>query len=192
MFWRRGYSPVAGIDEAGRGALAGPVVAAAVVLGRGHEGYRDSKLLTPKRRGELAHEIRHTAVAWAVGYAEADEVDRVNVLQATRRAAVRALSGLGLRPEALVTDYLQLDVDVPVLAVPRADSTSASVAAASILAKVTRDELMCRLDQTVPGYGFSSHKGYGSGRHLEALQRLGPSPAHRRSFKPVRQARLFL
>lgn len=192
MFWRRGYTPVAGIDEAGRGALAGPVVAAAVVLGRGHEGYRDSKQLSPSRRAVLARQIRETAVAWSVGYADADEVDRVNVLQATRRAAMRALTDLGLRPEALVTDYLELDVDVPVLAVPRADGTSASVAAASILAKVTRDELMCRLDETVPGYGFASHKGYGSGRHLEALQLLGPSRVHRRSFKPVRQARLFL
>lgn len=191
MFWRRGYSPVAGVDEAGRGALAGPVVAAAVIMARGATGYRDSKQLSPPQRSRLAEQIRRSAVAWSVGLADAVEVDRLNVLEATRRAAVRAVHGLRVRPLALVTDYLELDLPEPILAVPRADGTSCNVAAASILAKVTRDALMCDLDETVPGYGFSSHKGYGSPRHLLALRELGPSAIHRHTFRPVAQARLF-
>lgn len=191
MFWRRGYTPVAGIDEAGRGALAGPVVAAAVILGAGANEYRDSKRLSPVQRSRLADEIRSCSIAWSVGLAEPDEVDALNVLEATRLAAIRAVEGLAVRPAALVTDYLALDLPVPILAVPRADDTSCSVAAASIVAKVARDALMCGFDATVPGYGFASHKGYGSARHLAALQELGPSPIHRRTFRPVAQARLF-
>lgn len=189
--WCRGWTPVAGIDEAGRGALAGPVVAAAVILRHGARGYRDSKELLPPERERLAEEIRSTAVAWAVGVADAAEVDEVNVLEATRRAAVRAVRALRPSAGALVTDYLQLDVRVPVLWVPRADGTSCSVAAASILAKVTRDELMRRYEASYPGFDFASHKGYGSPRHLEALHELGPTPIHRRTFRPVAQARLF-
>jgi ribonuclease HII len=191
MFWQRGYTPVAGVDEAGRGALAGPVVAAAVILACGATGYRDSKQLSPTQRSRLAEQIRRTAIAWSVGMADAAEVDRLNVLEATRHAAVRAVRGLRVRPAALVTDYLELDLSQPMLAIPRADGASCNVAAASILAKVTRDALMCDLDETLPGYDFSSHKGYGSPRHLHALRELGPSAVHRHTFRPVAQARLF-
>ena len=189
--WCRGWSPVAGVDEAGRGALAGPVVAAAVILRRGAYAYRDSKELPPPERERLAVEIRGAALAWAVGIAEPDEIDRVNVLEATRLAAVRAVRELRFRAAALVTDYLDLEVPVPVLAVPKADGTSCSVAAASILAKTTRDDLMRRYEDAYPGFGFASHKGYGSPQHLDALTRRGPTRIHRLTFRPVAQARLF-
>ena len=182
---------MAGIDEAGRGALAGPVVAAAVILKRGRYAYRDSKEVPPPDRERLAVEIRCGALAWAVGVAGPDEIDRVNVLEATRLAALRAVGQLALRAAALVTDYLELDVDVPVLAVPKADGSSCSVAAASILAKVTRDDLMRRYEEAYPGFGFASHKGYGSPQHLDALRTHGPTAIHRRSFRPVAQAPLF-
>ncbi len=189
--WSRGFTPLAGVDEAGRGALAGPVVAAVVVLPVGDHPFRDSKTLTPRARERLATRVRATAVAWAVGEASPAEVDRLNVLEATRLAARRALAALDLEPTALVTDYLRVGAGLPELAVPRADARSPQVAAASILAKTHRDAHMCRLDERFPGYGFAAHKGYGSPGHLAALERLGPCPEHRRSFAPVAQARLF-
>ncbi len=191
--WQRGYSPVAGVDEAGRGALAGPVVAAAVVLPPGEHPFRDSKVLTPRRREELAQRVRDCALAWCVGEASPAEIDRLNILQATRLAARRAVAGLpsGVTPGALVTDYLRLGAGLAELAVPRADGRSLQVAAASILAKTVRDDRMRELAERFPGYGFEAHKGYGSARHLAALTRLGPCPEHRRTFAPVAQARLF-
>ena len=189
--WRRGLTPVAGVDEAGRGALAGPVVAAAVVLVPGDHPYRDSKELDPPLRERLAEQIKASAVAWAVACAEPDEIDRWNVLQATRVAALRAVRALAPRPAALVTDYLDVAAGVPVVAVVRGDGRSASVAAASILAKTTRDRMMRDFDDAYPGFGFAAHKGYGSPAHLAALDQLGPCAIHRRSFKPVAQARLF-
>ena len=189
--WRRGLTPVAGVDEAGRGALAGPVVAAAVVLTPGEHPYRDSKELDPATRDRLAERIRATAVAWAVACADPDEIDRWNVLEATRVAALRAVRTLAPRPAALVTDYLDVAAGVPVVAVAGGDGRSASIAAASILAKTTRDRMMRELDHAYPGFGFAAHKGYGSREHLAALDALGPCAIHRRSFKPVVQARLF-
>jgi ribonuclease HII len=185
--WARGYACTAGIDEAGRGALAGPVVAAAVVLPYGTYPFDDSKKLTPEARERLAHEVRRVALAWAVGSASPEEIDRLNVLQATHLAAARALGVLRqtLEPDALVTDYLKLTFAGPVLAPPRADATSVQVAAASILAKTTRDALMVALDAELPGYSFASHKGYGAPVHLRALELHGVSAAHRRSFGPV-------
>jgi ribonuclease HII len=167
------------------------VVAAAVILRRGDGGYRDSKTIDPAERERLAERIRATAVAWSVGVAEADEIDQINVLEATRRAAIRAVEGLACRAGALVTDYLALDVPVPVVAVAKGDATSCSIAAASILAKTTRDALMRTFDTTYPGFGFASNKGYGSPLHLEALRAQGVSPIHRRTFRPVAQVRLF-
>lgn len=191
LLWARGYMPVAGADEAGRGALAGPVVAAAVILPYGRYPFRDSKRLTPARRSVLAEEVRAVALAWSIGSASAEEVDGLNVLQATRLATRRALDGLCLRPAATVTDYLSLGGDLAHHPVARADARSQQVAAASILAKTVRDAGMEALARSYPGYGFGRHKGYGSAAHLDALARLGPCAEHRRSFAPVARPRLF-
>mgnify|MGYP001228330821 FL=1 len=190
--WAQGALLVAGVDEAGRGALCGPVVAAAVVLVRGREHpYRDSKVLSAKRREELAARLRAEAVAFAVAFADAGEVDAVNVLQATKLAAMRAVLALPVAPDALVTDYLKLPTTLPTVAVASADALSYQVAAASILAKTVRDAHMAELAERYPGYGLEKHKGYGVKSHLLALARLGPTPEHRLSFAPVRQPRLF-
>ncbi|MDQ3397165.1 MAG: ribonuclease HII [Deinococcota bacterium] len=206
--WQQGYSPVAGVDEAGRGALAGPVVAAAVILPFADYRFNDSKTLLPLAREEMAVEVKARALAWAVALATAAEVDALNVLRATHLAAKRALSALqgadrgadndklmaashDLTPAALVTDYLKLEFEGAVLAPPKADSLSFQVAAASILAKTARDALMFELDKNHPAYGFRSNKGYGSPVHLEALASYGPCPQHRLSYRPVGQQRLF-
>lgn len=190
--WRMGLSRVAGVDEAGRGALAGPVVAAAVLLEPCQSGdYRDSKQLTAKQRERLAPLIRANALAWGIGTASAAEVDAVGVLPATHLAAQRALSSINPAPEGLVTDYLQLDFAGPLAAEAKADQQSLQVAAASILAKVYRDDLMRKLEERYPEYGFAEHKGYSAPLHLAALARHGPCPEHRASFRSVAQAQLF-
>lgn len=185
--WTRGYARVAGVDEAGRGALAGPVVAAAVLLPYGEYPFDDSKKLSPAVREVFAAEVKRCALAWGVGLSSAAEVDVLNVLRATHLAAQRALSALAYTTpfDALVTDYLQLSFAGPVAAPPRADAASLQVAAASIIAKTTRDRLMTRLHERDPRYGFASHKGYGAPAHLRALSKYGPSPQHRLSFAPV-------
>lgn len=188
-FWRKGLL-VAGLDEAGRGAWAGPIVVGAVILPPGRYPFRDSKKLSPKERERLAEEVRRVALAFALGVAGVEEVDRLGVLKATLLAAKRALKGLSLLPQALVTDYLVLPTSLPLLAPPKADEHSPTVAAASILAKVHRDGLMAELDRLYPGYGFARHKGYGTPEHQEALLALGPSPVHRKRFAPVAQAPL--
>ncbi len=183
--WSRGYARIAGIDEAGRGALAGPVVAAVVLLPYGEFPFDDSKKLTPKEREVFAAQIKKVALAWGVGQASAAEIDALNVLQATHLAVARALAKLKLPVDALVTDYLKLSFPGPVSAPPRADAQSVQVAAASILAKTTRDTLMRNLHARDARYGFASHKGYGAPVHLRALAEHGPSEAHRLSFAPV-------
>lgn len=191
--WRLGYGCVAGVDEAGRGALAGPVAAAVVALPYQDYPYRDSKTLSPTQRNALAARISEEALAWGIGYASAGEVDTLNVLRATHLAAERALGEVRerLNLEALVTDFLRLEFGGPVVAVPRGDRRSYNIAAASILAKTARDRIMCELDAVYPHYGFARHKGYGSPHHLCALSQYGPCELHRRSFRPVAQARLF-
>ena len=184
-FWSRGYARVAGVDEAGRGALAGPVVAAVVLLPYGDFPFNDSKKLTPIEREAFAAQIKRAALAWGVGFASAAEVDAVNVLRATHLAAARALAALRTPVDALVTDYLKLSFPGPVSAPPKADAQSLQVAAASILAKTTRDALMRDLHVCDARYGFASHKGYGTPVHLRALAEYGPSEAHRLSFAPV-------
>lgn len=185
--WQDGLRLVAGVDEAGRGAWAGPVAVAAVILPSDGlaRAYRDSKTLSAAARERLALEVQREAVAWALEFAEADEVDEFGVLAATKRAALRAIRRLGPAPDALVTDYLRLDTPLPTLAPPRADASSYSVAAASIVAKTARDARMRELELTYPGYGFAGHKGYGAQAHQDALERLGPCREHRRSFAPV-------
>ncbi|MBX3706572.1 MAG: ribonuclease HII [Pseudomonadales bacterium] len=182
---------IAGVDEAGRGPLAGPVVAAAVVLDPAQpiEGLRDSKRLSAARRVTLADEIRARALAWALGSAAVEEIDRLNILEATLLAMQRAVGGLGLVPERILVDGNRLPAfAVPAAAVVGGDGAVPAISAASILAKVTRDALMHTLAERHPGYGFEVHKGYPTPGHRQALARLGPSPIHRMSFAPVRAA----
>jgi ribonuclease HII len=185
--WRRGFFRVAGVDEAGRGAWAGPVTVAAVILpGLATEyPFRDSKQLTAAQREEYAQEVRRVALTWAVEHAWPDEIAHLNILGATHAAAHRALARLTPPPQALVTDYLRLRTPLPLTAPPRADALSYTVAAASLLAKTERDRMMLELDARHPGYGFAAHKGYGAPAHHAALERLGVSDVHRRTFAPV-------
>lgn len=181
---------VAGVDEAGRGPLAGPVVASAVILhpDRPIEGLRDSKRLSAARRDTLYELICDRALAWATGSASVAEIDSLNILQATMLAMQRAVAGLQPAAEyALIDGNRCPDLDCPAQAIVRGDSLVAAISAASILAKVTRDREMLTLDASYPGYGFASHKGYPSKAHLEALERLGVLPVHRRTFAPVRR-----
>lgn len=182
---------VAGVDEAGRGPLAGPVVAAAVVLDRERpiEGLTDSKLLKPARRTELAARIRECAIAWAVASADVAEIDRLNILQASLLAMRRAVLGLACRPDRVLVDGNCLpELDVSAEAIVGGDLSVAQISAASILAKVERDQMMLVLHERYPQYGFARHKGYYTQTHLDALDRYGPCPEHRRSFAPVRKA----
>ncbi len=193
---RQGHSLVAGLDEAGRGALAGPVVAAAVMLplerfdlASALDGVRDSKLMRPAARERWAVEISQVALDHAVGFASAAEVDELGLLPATRLAMQRSLTELKCRPSYLLIDHLALpEIELPQLAITRGDQQVLSIAAASVLAKVTRDEMMRRLGDRFPGYGFAQHKGYGTARHRQAILQLGPCREHRRSYAPVQHA----
>ncbi len=186
----------AGVDEAGRGPLAGPVVAAAVILDprRRIRGVRDSKLIEPEERAELAAKIRRSALAWSVAWADVDEIDAHNILEATYLAMRRALLGLRIRPAHVQIDgnrcpsFVGLSLDCTFEAIIDGDALRTCIGAASIIAKVTRDEMMVRLDARYPQYGFASHKGYSTPQHYEALDKFGPSPIHRKSFAPVRVA----
>jgi ribonuclease HII len=189
--WNAGHTHVAGVDEAGMSPLAGPVCAASVILPVGCRiaGVDDSKKLTAERREELAAEIRSVAVAWHVAYAEPEEIDRINIYWAGILAMRRAVEGLSLRPHHLLIDARKLkDIDLPQTSIVHGDALSASIAAASILAKTSRDALMRELDAAYPGYGFCRHKGYPVKEHQDALKKLGATPHHRRSFAPVRAA----
>ena len=188
--WAAGVSRVAGIDEAGRGPLAGPVAVAVVVLpaeaglAERLAGVRDSKQMTPAGRQAACPRIQAAALGAAVAFAEAVEIDELGILPATRLAAWRALQTLELTPEHLLLDYLFLpEVDLPQTALIKGDRRSLSIAAASVLAKTARDARLVALDEEYPGYGFARHKGYGTLAHRTALQRLGPCPQHRRSFR---------
>lgn len=184
----QGYARVAGLDEAGRGCLFGPVCAAAVIFhpGRRLAGLADSKRLSPERRDRLALEIQAAAMAWAVAWATPEEIDRVNILEASRLAMRRAAEALNPAPDYLLVDALTLDLPLPQEALIKGDARVEAIAAASILAKTARDAHLLELDVQYPGYGLARHKGYGTAEHLEALDRLGPAPLHRRSFAPVR------
>lgn len=184
-----GFRFVAGVDEVGRGCLAGPVVSGVCILDRAKpvpEGLNDSKKLTAKRRAEIADELRANAVAFAIGVVEADEIDRINILEATKLAMLKAISALKPTPDHLLIDALQLkQSSLPQKAIIKGDAISYSIAAASVIAKVYRDDLMCKYDSEYPQYGFAGHKGYGAAVHLEALRRHGPCPLHRLSFRGV-------
>jgi len=187
--WNQGFLMLAGLDEAGRGPLAGPVVAAACILPAKFclLGLDDSKKLSESKREKLYGEIQRQALDYSLGSAEPAEIDVLNILQATKLAMKRALEGLKVRPHYLLIDALELPlVDLPQLPLVGGDGLSANIAAASILAKVTRDRWMKELHTVYPEYGFNSNKGYGTSEHMKVLQRLGPCPLHRRSFAPVR------
>jgi len=191
--WEQGVSIVAGIDEAGRGALAGPVAAGALVFPADPslilllDGVRDSKQMTPAARERWAERLKSLCISWGVGFASAQEIDKLGIVPATRLAAQRAVMGLAVQPGHLLIDYLELpSIPIPQTPLVKGDSRSLSIAAASILAKTGRDALLCELESQYPGYSLAQHKGYGTAAHLNALERLGASPIHRSSFKPRR------
>jgi ribonuclease HII len=185
-----GWTRIAGLDEAGRGALFGPVVAAAVILNprRRIVGLDDSKKLTPERRAELAPRIREHAIAWAVAEVDAQRIDAWNIYQASRQAMTAALQQLSIVPDYLLIDAMELDVFIEQKSLIKGDTRSVSIAAASILAKTHRDTRMEEWDAVFPQYGLARHKGYATPDHLEALRQFGPSPLHRHSFAPVRDS----
>ena len=193
LLWKQGYLRVAGVDEVGRGPLAGPVMAAAVVFPPSFRtrllpGLRDSKQLTAKARERLAPQVRRFAAGVGVGSASPSEIDALGIVGATVAAMSRAIRQLPQSADHLLVDALRLECDgLPCRAIIHGDALCSSIAAASIVAKVARDSLMKELDALHPGYGFARHKGYPTAEHLAALERLGPTPLHRRSFAPVRR-----
>ena len=195
LWWSQGLVRVAGVDEAGRGPWAGPVVAGAVVLppdpavALALAGVRDSKQLSPRQRERLFAVIQEAAVSWAPGVVPSEEIDRLGIVPATRLAMRQAVDALGAHPQALLVDAVRLPaIPLPQHSLIHGDALCLSIAAASIVAKVTRDWLMVDMDSLYPGYGFARHKGYGTPRHALALRELGPCPIHRRSFAPVARA----
>jgi ribonuclease HII len=196
---RCGAARIAGLDEVGRGPMFGPVVAAAVILPKGCrlQGLTDSKQLTERQRNEFNVAIRDCAVAWAIAVVDVETIDRINIRRASLLAMRIAVERLAVAPDFLLPDYLLIDgrdtIDwpCPQQAVVQGDARSISIAAASVLAKVHRDQMLVELDAVYPGYGLARHKGYCVAEHLEALRRLGPTPLHRKSFGPVAQLALF-
>lgn len=190
--WTCGIRSIAGIDEAGRGPLAGPVSAAAVILppdaciGSKLKGVRDSKQMTREEREYWETVLRNLALSYGVGFASAEEIDQIGIVPATRLAALRALDSLNAAPEHILLDFIHLpECSVPQTSLIKGDCRSLSIASASVLAKTARDAYLREMDQVYPGYGFADHKGYGTPAHLSALKELGPCPIHRRSFHPV-------
>lgn len=190
--WAQGFIRLAGIDEAGRGAWAGPVSAGAVVLPLDPNlleqlpEVRDSKEMIPSQRTFWAHHIKRVAAAWGVGFASSLEIDALGIVPATRLAMQRAIAALGITPDHLLIDAVRLpEIPLPQTSLIKGDARSLSIAAASVLAKTARDTLLVQFDEQYPGYGFARHKGYGTALHAEALQRLGPCPIHRFCFAPI-------
>ncbi len=189
--WEGGFKFVAGIDEVGRGCLAGPVVAGACILDSSKDlpkGLNDSKQVTAKQREEIAAELKEICLAYAIGSVTPEDIDRINILEATKQAMRLAVRGLSPEPDFLLIDALVLKgVSIPQKSIIKGDSISASIAAASILAKTYRDDLMHTYESEFPGYGFGDHVGYGTKHHLDALKRHGPCPIHRKTFRGVLQ-----
>ncbi len=190
--WAQGITIIAGVDEAGMAPLAGPVIAGAVILKKAYKlrGLDDSKkILDDEKRESLARQIKVDAICWAVGRAEVEEIDRINIYHAGLLAMQRAVVGLGVCPEFTLVDARKIpSCPSPQRGIIHGDALSSSIAAASIIAKTTRDALMMQMEEQYPGYGFAAHKGYPTPQHCECLKRLGATPIHRRSFAPVRQA----
>ncbi|MBF8265396.1 MAG: Ribonuclease H [Dehalococcoidia bacterium] len=195
--WLQGYRFIAGLDEVGRGALAGPVGAGAVILPTNIDislldGVRDSKELTPAQRESLSPRIKKVALAFGIGMVSSEMVDEIGIVEATRRAMAQAIKKLGVSPEFLLVDALKLPkILLPQKAIIDGDKLSLSIACASIIAKVARDHLMINVEKKYPGYGFARHKGYGTPEHLDCLERFGPCPIHRRTFAPIAQGKLL-
>jgi len=185
--WEAGAKLIAGADEVGRGSLFGPVVAAAVVLDPEYRirGLRDSKLLPAERRQELSLRIREHSIAWAVAAVDSARIDQINIYQASRVAMLQAVQDLNPAADYLLVDAVRLDCDLPQVGIIHGDALSASIAAASILAKVARDRMIAAWDPVFPVYGLASNKGYSTSQHIAALREHGPSPLHRQSFAPV-------
>jgi len=190
LAWASGATLVAGVDEVGRGSLFGPVVAAAVVLDSSYRirGLRDSKLLPAERREVLAERIREHAIAWSIAAVDSARIDQINIYHASKLAMHEAVIKLQPAPDHLLIDAMKLDLELPQRAIIHGDALSASIAAASILAKVERDRMIAEWDPVFPAYGLKSNKGYSTPKHLAALREHGPSPLHRQSFAPVWQA----
>lgn len=191
--WKQGFFAVAGIDEAGRGCLAGPVMAGAVILpaesgiAERLRGVRDSKLMTPAERDEMYEAVIREAATWGAGEADNREIDRIGILNATKNAMKRAVGNLGMQPDHLLIDFVRLhDVTTPQIGLKHGDMLCLSIACASVIAKVTRDRWMqSEAARLYPQYGFETHKGYGTREHMEALRRYGPCPIHRMTFRPL-------
>ena len=184
--WSSGRSHIAGVDEVGRGPLAGPVVAAAVILPQDFDvlGIDDSKKLSPKKREKLFEVIKEKALAWSVGWVGPERIDEINILEATKEAMTQAVQGLSLQPDHVLIDgnFTVRALALPQTAIVKGDANSTSIAAASILAKVTRDRYMEEMDAVYPGYAFASNKGYGTKAHYDGLKAQGPTPIHRKTF----------
>lgn len=187
----KGFKYICGVDEAGRGPIAGPVVAAAVILDDDNpiKGLKDSKKLTPIQREKLFKEINSKALAVAVSIVEPEDIDSINILEASRRAMGLAINNLKIEPDYILTDYMDVSIytKTPFLSLIKGDNISSSIAAASIVAKVKRDKIMVKFAKMYSGYGFETHKGYPTKKHLEALKILGITPIHRKSFNPVKK-----
>ena len=186
--YNQGFQLIAGIDEVGRGPLAGPVVAAAVILPKGCKirHLNDSKKIPKSKHEAIYHEVMKEAVAVGIGIKDAQIIDQVNIYEATKLAMLEALSKLDPQPQHLLIDAMKLDTPIPQQSIIKGDANSLSIAAASIVAKVTRDRLMADYDQTYPGYGFAKNAGYGTAEHLEGLEKQGITPIHRKTFEPIK------
>ena len=184
----KGYELIGGIDEAGRGPLFGPVVAACVILPKGCliEGVNDSKKLSEKKREALFDEIKETAVAWGVGIVDNNTIDEINILEASRLAMMEAIKKLKIKPDYVLSDCMKMNIGIPVNPIVKGDALSESIAAASIIAKVSRDRFMDEMDLKYPNYGFKRHKGYPTKDHIEAIKKWGICEIHRKTFKPIK------
>ena len=186
--YNSGFTYIAGVDEAGRGPLAGPVVAAAVILKKGTilKYTNDSKQLTEKQRDKALIEIKENALAIGIGISSVEEIDLINIYRASREAMLSAIKQLKIKPEFLLIDAMPMEIDIPLKSIIKGDTLSISIAAASIVAKTTRDAYMLEMDKVFPEYGFKNHKGYGTKEHLEAIQTYGITPIHRKTYEPVK------
>lgn len=186
--YQEGLTYIAGVDEAGRGPLAGPVVAAAVILKKGAKlkYVNDSKQLTEKQREKALEEIKKHAVSISIAISSVEEIDRINIYRATREAMHSAIEKLAVKPEFVLIDAMPMEMSIPSLSIIKGDTLSISIAAASIVAKTTRDQYMIEMDKVFPEYQFKKHKGYGTKEHMELIHKYGPTPIHRKTYEPVK------